>query len=76
MHPDSQSLVAGIIRNALAVQAHPVGASDGDAAARAYAVEPAAVLGPLMADMPTPLPDEHARQVALLPVPEPLAVGA
>ena len=70
MHPDSQSLVAGIIRNALAVQAH------GDAPARAYAVELAAVLGPLMADMPTPLPDEHARQVALLPVPEPLALGS
>ena len=70
MHPDSQSLVAGIIRNALAVQAH------GDAPASAYAVELAAVLGPLMADMPTPLPEEHARQVALLPLPEPLAVGA
>ena len=74
MHPDSQSLVAALIRNALG-QAHPVGASEGDVAARAYAVEPAAVLGPLMADMPTPLPEEHARQVALLPVPEPLAVG-
>ena len=70
MHPDSQSLVAGIIRNALAVQAH------GDGPARAYAVELAAVLGPLMADMPTPLPEEHARLVALLPVPGPLAVGA
>ena len=76
MHPDSQSLVAAIIRNALAVQAHPVRASDGDAPARAYAVELAALLGPLMADMPTPLPEEHARLVALLPVTEPLAVGA
>jgi hypothetical protein len=76
MHPHSESLVAALIRNALAVQAHPVGTSEGDAAARAYTVEPAAVLGPLMADMPTPLPDEHARQVALLPLPEPLAVGA
>jgi len=75
MHPDLQSLVAALIRNALAVQAHPVGASDGDVAARAYAVEPAAVLRPLMADVPTPLPEEHARLVALLPVPEPLAVG-
>ena len=55
---------------------HPVGASDGDVAARAYAVEPAAVLGPLMADVPTPLPEEHPRLVALLPVPEPLAVSA
>jgi hypothetical protein len=26
--------------------------------------------------VPTPLPEEHARQVALLPLPEPLAVGA
>ena len=76
MHPDSQSLVAGIIRNALAVQAHTVGGSEGNAPARTDAVEPAAVLGPLMADMPTPLPDEHTRQVALLPLPEPLAVGA
>ena len=76
MHPDSQSLVAALIRNALAVPVHPVGASDGDVAARAYAVEPAAVLGPLMADVPTPLPEEHARLVALLPVPEPLAVSA
>ena len=76
MHPDSQSLVAALIRNALAVPMHPVGASDGDVAARAYAVEPAAVLRPLMADVPTPLPEEHARLVALLPVPEPLAVGA
>ena len=76
MHPDLQSLVAALIRNALAVPMHPVGASDGDVAARAYAVEPAAVLRPLMADMPTPLPEEHARLVALLPVPEPLAVGA
>ena len=76
MHPDSQSLVAAIICNALAVQAHPDGASEGDVAARANAVEPAAVLGPLMADVPTPLPEEHARQVALLPMPEPLAVGS
>ena len=76
MHPDLRSLVAGILRNALAVQAHPVGGSERDAPARAYAVELAAVLGPLMADMPTPLPEEHARLVALLPVPEPLAVGA
>ena len=74
MHPDSQSLVAAIIRNALAV--HPVGGSEGNAPARADAVELAAVLGPLMADMPTPLPDEHARQVALLPVAGPLGVGA
>jgi hypothetical protein len=76
MHPDSQSLVAAIIRNALAVPAHLVGASEGDAPARAYAVELAAVLGSPMADVPTPLPEEHARQVALLPLPEPLAVGA
>ena len=75
MHPDSQSLVAALIRNALAVPMHPVGASDGDVAARAYAVEPAAVLRPPMADVPTPLPEEHARLVALLPLPEPLAVG-
>jgi hypothetical protein len=64
------------MRKARAVQAHRVGNPERQAAARAYAVEHAAVLGPLMADVPALLPEEHARLVALLPVPEQLAVSA
>jgi hypothetical protein len=64
------------MRKARAVQTHRVRHPKRQAAARAYTVEHVAVLGPLMAAVVAPLPEEHGCLVALLPVPEALAVNA
>jgi hypothetical protein len=73
MHPSTPSLVATRTRKARAVPALP----EWQATARAYAVQRAEVLAPLMADMPTLLPEEYARLlVALLPAPKPQAMKA
>ena len=76
MHPSAPSLIATRMRKARAVPAHPVGHPEWRSAARAYAVEHAEVLGPLMADVPALLPEEHSRLAALPPAPKPHAVSA
>ena len=76
MHPSAPSLIATRMRKARAVPAHPVGHPEWRSAARAYAVEHAEVLGPLMADVRALLPEEHSRLAALPPAPKAHAVSA
>jgi hypothetical protein len=66
MHPPTPSLVALSTRKARTVLAQPVGHPAWQAA-RAYAVQRAEVLAPLMADMPALLPEEYARLLVALP---------
>ena len=77
MQPSTPSLVATRTRNARTVPAQPVGQPEWQAAARANAVQRAAMLAQLMADMPAMLPEEYARLlVALPPAPKPQAMKA
>ncbi len=76
MQPSAPSLIATRMCKARAVPAHPVSHPEWRSTARAYAVEHAEVLGPLMADVPALLPEQHSRLAALPPAPKPQAVSA